>query len=1106
MSLCAGYWKADMTLGSVLPNIRIDLPTPATSHVGMSSRAVTPSNASQAPHSQSSVPPPARFQSSRPPPAPCSQSSMPPPAPHVCSSVPSRTTRPRPRPVASRPATPPSPTPSNSSRAAASRSEPSTRRDSSKAPQPSASRAPPAKKARTKGKRRHNPSPPPQSEKRRKHDDDAVPDVGQSRPALPRPAFLSIVKSGAAPLEPDQQTSHTTRAKSAMQAGDCATSREEAGTDNVAARQWESSPLPPSRSTTPKPKLNPTTMDRLSASSDIPKKEGAKNITLFLSLQNGRPRTAFELSKPYSYCTMACENRGVGAVNAGAPRPCRPRCTIRREAGTACPRAPLPARRGRHWLGAACPRGPLSACAARRGQGEGWGRGVACSRVPGGATKGGRGRRSEGAAWVLPFRAKAEGWDQGGVPPCCVYGAGRSRGKGSGRGRRGEGAASSCREGLRVACPHVHPSRARTGRCALVHLPSARMGKGGAVTGEGEGLRATGRGGGAPTRTGRVGVACVWRRSQRGGRGRGRRGEGAACWSAPLPCECGRVGPGRVPLCRARGGGVVKRAREVPTATERGGGAPLVRTPSTQTGKGGARGGVPSRVPFPLPARRGGAVKGEGEGRRALVLSAAKGEREGPGATGIGGGVTLPVNGERRRRRALARMGREGEGGGGCPHAHPFSGRRRQGEQEGGKERDGGPSCAPFPRKRGEGRRGARVLPFHANGTAGCGRRGGARRGGTYPRMPRSNGFPLLLSSPRLPHSRRVGDARGQADAPHRAQRGAHEDKGHTMPLGLPGPPFSPIRATTSARKGGTRGHAVFSLSAAPHCGKRAHEGTWPPPLPFPLGRVIRKGGTRPPTPPFPIHAEGRMRPPPPFPLATPPHSHRMGACEGKTHGKGTLKGTRLLGPSLPRSRGKGAREACHPLAPSPFARKGGTRGHASPRRPHPLPLLSSRHPAREARHPPALPFPPWPRRAVHAGNARACHPLPHSHAAPGPSPLAAPPRMRGKWACEAPPPAPPFPHWHGRVLHAGTPPSTSLPPWPRRPVRVRRGDARAFARKGVHAGTPPPSRGKGRTRASHPRLPTYRAAGLTRSQRARVHRAHVHRTRTTIFARHSTT
>ncbi|KAH9011606.1 hypothetical protein EDB85DRAFT_2159789 [Lactarius pseudohatsudake] len=266
MSLCAGYWKANMTLGSVLPDIHVDLPTPATSHVGTSSCAATPSNASRAPHSQSSVPPPACSQSSRPPPAPRSQlsmpppaprsqSSMPPPTPHVRSLVPSCTTRPHPQPVASQPATPPSPfpTPSDSSRAAASHSEPSAHRDLSKAPQPSASCAPPAKKAGTKGKRR-NPSPPPQSEKRRKHDDDTVPDVGRSQPASPRPAFLSIVKSGAVPLELDQQTSRTTRTKSAMQAGDHVTSGEEAGTNNVAARQWESSPLPPSHPTTPKPK------------------------------------------------------------------------------------------------------------------------------------------------------------------------------------------------------------------------------------------------------------------------------------------------------------------------------------------------------------------------------------------------------------------------------------------------------------------------------------------------------------------------------------------------------------------------------------------------------------------------------------------------------------------------------------------------------------------------------------------------------------------------------------------------------------------------------------------------------------------------------------
>ncbi|KAH9014470.1 hypothetical protein EDB85DRAFT_1899199 [Lactarius pseudohatsudake] len=216
---------------------------------------------------------------------------------------------------------------------------------------------------------------------------------------------------------------------------------------------------------------------------------------------------------------------------------------------------------------------------------------------------------------------------------------------------------------------------------------------------------------------------------------------------------------------------------------------------------------------------------------------------------------------------------------------------------------------------------------------------------------------------------------------PHIARReGRTRIRGTQCPSAsqaLPSPPSVPPRLRGRGAHEGMP-LPLFSLSAAPHCGKWAHEGTWPPPLPFPLGRAIRKGGTRPPAPLFPIRAEGRTRPPPPFPLAAPPHSRRMGACEGKTRRKGTLKGTRLLGPSLPRSRGKGAREACHPLAPSPFARKGGTRGHASPRRPRPLPLLSSRHQACEARHPPALPFPPWPRRPIRVGNTRACHPRFH--------------------------------------------------------------------------------------------------------------------------------
>ncbi|KAH8997900.1 hypothetical protein EDB83DRAFT_2324850 [Lactarius deliciosus] len=258
MSLCAGYWKADMTLRSVLPDTRFDLPTPASSH-GASSRAATPSNASQAPRSQSSIPPRARSQSSMPPPAPRSQSSMPPPAHQVRSSIPSRSTHPR--PVTSQPATPPSPypTPSNSSCAAPSHSEPSTRHDSSKAPQPPLTpRAPPAKKAGTKAKCRHDPSPPPQSEKRPRNDDDRVPD---SSATLLEPAGDHATDGEEDSVSNDQQTSRTTCAKSAMQAGDRAMDGEEGGVSNVAARQLGSSPLPSSHPTTPKrvPSSAPTT-------------------------------------------------------------------------------------------------------------------------------------------------------------------------------------------------------------------------------------------------------------------------------------------------------------------------------------------------------------------------------------------------------------------------------------------------------------------------------------------------------------------------------------------------------------------------------------------------------------------------------------------------------------------------------------------------------------------------------------------------------------------------------------------------------------------------------------------------------------------------------
>ncbi|KAH9051371.1 hypothetical protein EDB83DRAFT_2316855 [Lactarius deliciosus] len=365
---------------------------------------------------------------------------------------------------------------------------------------------------------------------------------------------------------------------------------------------------------------------------------------------------------------MARENH---RVNAGAPRPHRPRCAICREAGTAWSRVPLPARRGRHRLGAACPRVPLSTCAAQRGQGEGWGlgwralayraarpkgavddgeRGAACGppplpcecgrlgpgrvpsralllRVRGGEVKGeGTGRRREGG---------------GGVPlvlPSRAYGAVHHGGRGGADGD-GEREAATC-----LSCV---PSHACTGWCALVHLPSAPMGKGG--TRDHVPL---------PTRTGRGGHMGQGERAEGDGE-RGRRaprvGRGWRALACTLPMHVWGGVPSYTTLPRAWG----------------------------RVGPG---------IACPFPCVQGGAVT-KGKGRCAHA------------------------NGEGWGWRALA-----------CG-----SGQR---EREGAKERDGGPSCAPFPRKRGDGERWwqrARALPFHADGTAGRGGRGGARRGERHP-------------------------------------------------------------------------------------------------------------------------------------------------------------------------------------------------------------------------------------------------------------------------------------------------------------------------------------------------------------------------------------
>ncbi|KAH9036993.1 hypothetical protein EDB85DRAFT_1888637 [Lactarius pseudohatsudake] len=310
------------------------------------------------------------------------------------------------------------------------------------------------------------------------------------------------------------------------------------------------------------------------------------------------------------------------------------------------------------------------------------------------------------------------------------------------------------------------------------------------------------------------------------------------------------------------------------------------------------------------------------------------------------------------------------------------------------------------------------------------------------------------------------------------------------MPLSLLGPPFSPVRGTPfvwvesgHTRARGPRPSPSFPIRA---------EGRTRPPPPFPLAAALyaRKGGTRgtrppgPSLPPWPHrstrvewgrakarraergHARARDPSAPPFPIR----------AEGVRRGQTAPPSS----PSLfapPRLRGKGAREARHPLAPPlPIRAEGGRmRAHcpASPRRPHPLPLLSSRHPAREACHPP---FPPWPRRPICAGIARACHPQFQ------PSPFACRPRHPLPLGCAAPytreggmrsatPGAtlPPFAQKGvARGYAAGHLPSPfAAPPGTREKgaregIRAEwgaRGHAAPFTREGVHEAkpTPPP-------------------------------------------------
>ncbi|KAH9011219.1 hypothetical protein EDB84DRAFT_1445290 [Lactarius hengduanensis] len=614
------------------------------------------------------------------------------------------------------------------------------------------------------------------------------------------------------------------------------------------------------------------------------------------------------------------------------------------------------------------------------------------SRAPFPRVRGGEVKGEGAAACGAPLcRANAEGWGGGGAVKGGA-GGGRERGRPScaplprKRGREGPG----------VACPRVHGGQGgATGRgAACPCVPLYAKGKGG--TGDGEGAASP-----LPRERGTAAAACP--RAARTGEREGAK-EGGGTWGGAR--KGGTTCPRAPPFCA---GGVAR------TGGKGGGG---------QCRRGKRRGGLTLVRPLSALERGGGQCGGRGNEERlterlTLVHPCLRANGAARDA-GYGGA------------RPLASFDANGNGGG--------DGRATGGREWGGKV---GVACTrahTLWRKQNVPATYAEALTWQARVASAS--------------FPASSS--RLLSSPRLPHSRRRRKRAGRRPA-SRAERGAR-DTGHTMPLGLPGPPFSPVRGTPfvwvesgHTRARGPRPSPSFPIRA---------EGRTRPPPPFPLAAALyaRKGGTRgtrppgPSLPPWPRrstrvewgrakarraergHARARDPSAPPFPIR----------AEGVRRGQTAPPSS----PSLfapPRSRGKGAREARHPLAPPlPIRAEGGrTRAHrpASPRRPHPLPLLSSRHPAREARHPP---FPPWPRRPIRAGIARACHPRFQ------PSPFARRPRHPFPLGCAAP-------YAREGGMRSATPGAT-LPPF------ARKGVARGYAAGHLPSpfAAPPGTREKG--------------------------------------------
>ncbi|KAH9169081.1 hypothetical protein EDB89DRAFT_1908907 [Lactarius sanguifluus] len=577
---------------------------------------------------------------------------------------------------------------------------------------------------------------------------------------------------------------------------------------------------------------------------------------------------------------------------------------------------------------------------------------------------------------------------------------------------------SACTNGEEpgVAYPRVPPSRVY-GQRTRMH-PSARMGK---------------AGGSVPSRTPFPGGVPACNSLPREW---GRVGLGVACpripraYVATQPREKGGPGGWR--------GGKGKGAR----ATRRG-------------GAGGAEGSRALACPLRAPPR----MRKGGPGDHLLLHApfsrvqggAAKGKRR--GWRGWGEGAAGPVH------TPSTQMGKGGARGGGPAHASLPHVRNQGGW--GGTE-GGVLSCAPLPRKWDREGEGGGLPLGREGGKVGVARQTLWRK----QNVPATNCVGVHSRSPTTFASERGRKRAGRRPLPpHRAQRGAHEDKGHTMPAAPwpPGPSLLPHPRRHICAEGGRT---------------RAHKG---PLWSHHLVRVER--ACDPPAPPFPIRAEGgtgalrSSTPSWPCPSAQ-PRSRGQGACEG-TPPHHSESAPPL--PSCPRHpihvnegmqrqdarKGDTRGHATPRPLPSPFVRKGGARGHTTP------PLCVARAPFPfPPRHPPGPPF-SLGRVAMYVWGMR-------GHTTPGPT----------------------LPHSCGRELHAGTPPGKgvregTLPPaFPiraegctrvHRPVRAGRGHVR-------HA-TPGPSpfaprlRGKGCTRPSCARLPTCHAAGPVRSPCTRIHR-----------------